>query len=68
MDLGTLTGLLLGFSFIVASILLGGSVFAFIDIPSVMITIGGSTSALLITYPLPKIKSVFAVTKKTLKY
>lgn len=66
MDLGTLTGLMLGFLFIIGSIMLGGSIFAFIDMPSVMITIGGSMSALLITYPLPKIKSVFAVTKKTL--
>ena len=60
MDLGTLTGLLLGVLFIVGSIMLGGTIFAFIDMPSVLITIGGSGAALLITYPLPKIKSVFS--------
>jgi chemotaxis protein MotA len=45
---------------------MGGSPTSFVDIPSVLVTIGGTTAAILITYPLPKVKAIFAVTKKIL--
>ncbi len=66
MDIGTLVGVLLGLSMILGSILLGGGASAFIHIPSMAITLGGTAAALLITYPLAKVKAVFAVTKKIL--
>jgi chemotaxis protein MotA len=66
MDLGTLTGIILGVLLIFGAIVAGGTPGAFIDIASVMITIGGTTAATLITFPLPKVKAVFAVTKKIL--
>jgi chemotaxis protein MotA len=66
MDLGTLTGIILGVLLIFGAIIAGGTPGAFIDIASVMITIGGTTAATLITFPLPKVKAVFAVTKKIL--
>lgn len=66
MDMGTLGGIILGSILIVGSIAMGGAGKSFIDIASVMITLGGSLAALLISFPLPKVKAVFAVTKKTL--
>lgn len=66
MDLGTLTGIILGVLLIFGAIIAGGTPGAFVDIASVMITIGGTTAATLITFPLPKVKAVFAVTKKIL--
>lgn len=66
MDLGTLSGIMLGVVLIFSAIVMGGAPGAFIDIGSMLITIGGTISATLITFPLPKVKAVFAVTKKVL--
>jgi len=67
MDIGTLFGIILGLVLIIGSIIVGGGASAFIDIPSVLVTMGGTIAALLITYPVGKVKAVFAVTKKILK-
>ncbi len=66
MDIGTLIGILLGISLISGPIVMGGSPGSFIDPGSAMITFGGSLAALLISFPLPKVKAVLSVTKKTL--
>ena len=66
MDIGTLAGIALGLLMIVGSIVVGGGASAFIHIPSMCVTLGGTIAAILITYPLAKVKAVFAVTKKIL--
>lgn len=69
MDLATLGGLALGFSFILVGIILGGTgVGIFIDMPSMMITIGGSIAATLIRYPLKTVLGLIGVIKKTLLF
>lgn len=67
MDLATLVGVISGVVLIAGAILLGGSLGDFIDIPSMAIVLGGSTAALLITFPLSKVKAVFGVTRKVLQ-
>ncbi|MCT4507993.1 MAG: flagellar motor protein [Tepidibacter sp.] len=67
MDLGTLIGIVSGFGLIIVSILLGGSLGAFIDIPSVMIVVGGTIAATLVAYPLPKVKEIIKLTQKAFK-
>lgn len=67
MDLGTLVGIVLGFVLIIGSILLNGSLGAFIDIPSMMIVVGGTIAATLVAYPLPKVKEVIKLTQKVFK-
>lgn len=67
MDLGTLVGIGLGLVMILGSILLSGSAMAFIHLPSMAVTMGGTIAAVLITYPLAKVKGVMAVTKKTIQ-
>ncbi|MCS7236818.1 MAG: motility protein A [Thermoguttaceae bacterium] len=54
MDIASLLGILLGFGFIVASILVspGASIGGFIDYPSVMIVLGGATASVLLCFPL----------------
>lgn len=53
MDIASVVGLLLAIGLIVGSILLGSAPFtAFIDIPSVMVVIGGAIAAALISFPL----------------
>jgi len=66
MDLGTLSGIIFGTVLMLWAIMMGGPLMIFIDIPSMLITIGGSTCALLITFPLGKVKSVIGITKKAL--
>lgn len=66
MDLGTLGGVVFGVILIVFSIKLGGDIGSFIDIPSVLCVVGGTLSAIAISYPLPKMISIINVTKKTL--
>lgn len=64
MDIATIVGLLLGFALVFGSIALGGAVGAFVDVPSLMITVGGSIAALLINFPLSKVLGVFSVVRK----
>ncbi len=65
MDIATIIGLLLGIMLVIGSILMGsGGLMPFINIPSMMITIGGSFSALLINFPLGSVLGVFGVVKK----
>lgn len=52
---------------IIGSILLNGSLGAFIDIPSMMIVVGGTIAATLVAYPLPKVKEVIKLTQKVFK-
>lgn len=66
MDLATISGVVLGLVLILGSIVMGGAAGAFIDIPSMAITIGGTIAGVLITYPIGKVKAVLIVAKKTL--
>lgn len=60
MDIAALLSFIAALVFIVTSILLGGVLTAFIDLPSVMITIGGSVAASFVAYP---IQSAFSAIK-----
>lgn len=65
MDIATVIGLVLGMALVLGSIAIGGGGLGpFIDVPSIMITVGGSISAILINFPLAKVLSVFNVVKK----
>ena len=66
MDIATVFGLFLGFGLIFTSIAMGGGsgLNAFIDLPSLMITVGGSFAALFINFPLKVCLSSLSVIKK----
>lgn len=68
MDIATIIGLLLGTGLVLGSIAIGGSLVPFINIPSFMITIGGSFAALLINFPLKKVLGVFSIVRKCFMY
>ncbi len=64
MDIATIVGLILGLGLILGSIAMGnGGLVPFIDIPSMMITIGGSFAAVLINFPLANVLGVVGVVK-----
>lgn len=68
MDIATIIGLVMAFGLIVWSILLGGSLSGFIDMPSVAVVLGGTMGALLITFPLPKFLGMGNIIKKTILF
>lgn len=54
MDISTIIGLISGIVFIIVSILLNGRLGLFVNLPSIMITFGGTFASVLISYPLNK--------------
>ena len=63
MDLVTVLGLVFAFGLILAAILVGGPLGAFIDIPSVLIVGFGSVAALMIAFPGGQLKTMPIVLK-----
>ena len=55
MDIATLLGLVISFGLVVAAIATGGSIGAFVDVPSVLIVIGGTFAVTMISYSLGEI-------------
>lgn len=66
MDIATIMGLTAGFGLIFTSIAIGGGsgLSAFVDVPSLMITVGGSIAALFINFPMHICFQSLAVVKK----
>ena len=63
MDIATIIGIVAGFALILSSIVLGGGVSGFVNIQAMMVTIGGTIAATLITYPLAQVFSMVNVVK-----
>ncbi len=64
MDIATVLGIVLGFTFILIAIFMGGGIGAFIDVPSMMIVGGGTIAAILIMYPLGDVINSIKVAMK----
>lgn len=61
MDISTFIGLILTWGLMLWACLLGGSLRIFFDVPSILITIGGSLACLFTNFPLPTVLSTFGV-------
>jgi len=68
MDIATLVGTLLTYGLILAAIFMGAGLGPYIDIPSVLIVIGGTTGIIMMSFPMDKVSILIKVTMKTLKY
>ena len=65
MDITSLIGFLLAWALIVGSILIGSAPFtAFVDIPSVLVVLGGASAAAMMAFPLKNMLSLPLVFKK----
>ena len=64
MDLATIIGLVMGFSLLIGAILLGGTLQMFIDVPSILIVIGGSISALFTKFRMGEVFSLIGIIAK----
>jgi chemotaxis protein MotA len=65
MDIATIIGIVCGFGVVVGAILAGGPLIIFIDVPSMLVVVGGTVSSVLIHFSLAQFLSIFSVTKNT---
>jgi chemotaxis protein MotA len=64
LDLATIAGAVSGIGLLVGAIVLGGGLGLFIDVPSMLIVLGGTLAATLINYPLREVMRVMKVMPK----
>jgi len=67
MDLGTVIGIVLILGLFIASMIMGVGVGAYVDIPSVMIVVGGSIGALMVSFKPSQMKAFTKVFMKAVK-
>jgi chemotaxis protein MotA len=68
MDLATIVGIFMGFALIGWAVFSGGSAEAFINIPSIVIVVGGAIASTLVAFPIGRLKKAFSVARKTMVY
>ncbi|MFN2371829.1 MAG: motility protein A [Candidatus Krumholzibacteriia bacterium] len=68
MDIATVVGIVVAFGLIVWSIMLGGDLDGFVDMPSVAVVLGGTLGALLVNFPLARILGLVKVCKKAVLF
>ena len=64
MDLATLLGLIIAFGFILGAIISGGPIILFVNVPSLLIVIGGSIAVVLMQFTLSQFFGAFKVGMK----
>ncbi|WP_303850635.1 motility protein A [Seleniivibrio woodruffii] len=67
MDFATVIGAVLGYALILIALVMGGGIIQYVDIPSVLIVIGGCFGILLMCFPLGTFMNFMTVTLKTVK-
>ncbi len=66
MDITTILGIVLGVIFVLVTMLLGGSPVLFYNAPSIMITVGGTVSAIVTSYTMKELTNFINIIKNTL--
>jgi len=64
MDIATIIGVVSGIGFVLVTILMGSGLGLFINVPSIMIVVGGTFAATLIAYPLSDFLMVIGLTMR----
>ncbi len=59
MDIATLLGLAVGLTMVIGSIFLGGALSSFINIPGLMIVVGGTLAAISVAFPFEEVVQAF---------
>lgn len=63
MDIATLLGITSAFGLVIIAIVLGGGIMLFVNIPSLLIVMGGTMGATMINYPIKEVFKTMAVMK-----
>lgn len=66
MDIATVIGLVLALMAIIGSILAGGTLMAFFDVPSILVVGGGVLASVFIKWPMDQIKTLVSVYMKSI--
>jgi len=66
MDIATVIGLIGGFGLIITTIIMGGNAGGFLDIPSVVVVLGGTFAATFVMFPLKTIIGTIKVAMKSI--
>ncbi|MBI4383094.1 MAG: MotA/TolQ/ExbB proton channel family protein [Nitrospinae bacterium] len=61
MDFGTLVGIIAGLGLVIIAILSNSGLGLFVDLPSMMIVVGGMSAAILVAYPLNELLRVIGL-------
>lgn len=64
MDIATLIGVIFGSGLVLWAILMGGSAMLFVNVPGLLIVVGGCFSALFVKFPMKTVLLTFKVTAK----
>jgi chemotaxis protein MotA len=67
MDLMTIIGLVAALGLMLMAMGTGGSIFIFVNVPSLIIVVGGTIGTTLVHYPLREVKKTISVLKKGFK-
>ena len=59
MDISSIIGVVSGMGFVLGTILLGGSIMMFVNIPSILVVMGGTIAATMVGYPLSDFLGMF---------
>ncbi|MDR2488094.1 MAG: motility protein A [Desulfovibrio sp.] len=66
MDLATILGMIVSFGLIMSALIAGGNPLLFVDVPSMLIVLGGTLGATLTHYPLGTVLKIGTVIRKTM--
>jgi chemotaxis protein MotA len=66
MDIATIVGVVVGLALLGWALQTGGGLGMFIDVPSIMIVVGGTIASTLINFPLQQVLSVLKVVQKVI--
>lgn len=66
MDIATVIGLVLATGAVLGAILAGGSIAVFIDVPSIIVVVGGVFATIFIKWPIEQIKGLVGVYMKSI--
>ncbi|MBU1247256.1 MAG: MotA/TolQ/ExbB proton channel family protein [Proteobacteria bacterium] len=64
MDIATLVGMIVGLSLVIGAIFIGGAVDVFVNVPGLMIVIGGTLAAIMVAFPFEEVVQAFVAGMK----
>lgn len=68
MDLASLIGIIGAFAIVLAAMAMGGSIIIFVNVPSILVVIGGTIFAVLMKFTLTQFLGAFKVAAKSFKF
>ena len=63
MDIATIIGVVFAFGMVITGIMSGGPLTLFVDVPSLLIVVGGTFGIIFINYPLKEVLGLASVVK-----